>query len=69
MQLAGYGRHRTVFRSSGEEGMDAAISQERNYPSAVTGLRAELDKDLNRLWRRNLGACLCSILSGRSRLQ
>lgn len=37
-QLAGYGRHRTVFQHGG-------------YPA----LQQELNKDLTRLWQRNLG--------------
>lgn len=37
-QLAGYGRHRTVFQRGG-----------------YSALQAELNKDLTRLWQRNLG--------------
>lgn len=37
-QLAGYGRHRTVFKHGGYE-----------------ALQHELNKDLTRLWQRNLG--------------
>ncbi len=37
-QMAGYGRHRTVFQRGGSE-----------------ALREEINVDLARLWKRNLG--------------
>lgn len=64
-QLAGYGRHRTVHRK------DETIKQE-NKACAVeckegadtieiplSLLEQELDKDVTRLWKRNLGRYIC----------
>jgi hypothetical protein len=63
-QLGGYGRHRTAFRR-GREGKEGNVP-DCSDPGldAMTPLELELNKDLERLWKRNLGrygsrAALC----------
>lgn len=50
-QLAGYGRHRTVHRRDAE----AKVTDGIECVYGATLLEQELDKDVTRLWKRNLG--------------
>lgn len=65
-QMAGYGRHRTVYLKAYQETLQgaqqgisgAALTAEMAQQCALAGNRAletELNKDLTRLWKRNLG--------------
>jgi hypothetical protein len=71
-QMAGYGRHRTVFLKALADAAQAASTEdaagvgtsgavqegsaeERHMQCAVEALEDELNKDLTRLWKRNLG--------------
>ena len=61
-QMAGYGRHKTVHKRDKEVCADGVIenSWDSNYISGIaltpmTLLEKELDKDMSRLWKRNLG--------------
>jgi hypothetical protein len=68
-QMAGYGRHRTVFlqalkAAAGADPteiplgvLDGTVDEhaQRALDAAIAALQAELNKDLTRLWQRNLG--------------
>lgn len=60
-QLGGYGRHRTAFRRGGgstsvADGTASSIDASASTRSEeMTPLELELNKDLERLWKRNLG--------------
>ena len=56
-QMAGYGRHRTVFLRALAEATSSCDDHDRGEATrvAATALEAELNKDLARLWKRNLG--------------
>ena len=65
-QMAGYGRHRTVFLKALNESLQHCTNTTSTSSSssachhtavdeAVRALESELNKDLHRLWKRNLG--------------
>jgi asparagine synthetase B (glutamine-hydrolysing) len=57
-QLGGYGRHRTAFRRGKESKAESMLPSDRSDQAVddeMTPLEMELNKDLERLWKRNLG--------------
>jgi hypothetical protein len=55
-QLAGYGRHRTAFRRvRGRAGGGAWSCGHLAVQERERSVAAELNKDMGRIWRRNLG--------------
>ncbi|MES1906939.1 MAG: hypothetical protein MHM6MM_000155 [Cercozoa sp. M6MM] len=53
--LGGYGRHRTKYSKTFKDAIEAGESPNVAHDEATRASSAEMDRDISRLWRRNLG--------------